>query len=923
MGEVEFVTGLKSFVGGGISKKGSFTEEDLAAGDPRGTNLASKIKDNVAERWRSEYKILPMAMWRSKSNKIARIVINDSWLEDPELIKQAARDHFAAAFKKTDQCCWSMENMKFDSLNDNQRQFLESKITEEEVCITLKDCDGSKAPGPDGFNMKFFKKYWRLIKGEVMGFLEEFHEKGRLSEGINKTFIVLIPKVANPQRFIDFRPISLVNSIYKILSKCLARRLSSVLPHLISANQSAFIANRSILDGIMVTNELIHALKIEKRAALIIKLDFRKAYDSVSWQYLRLIQRCMGFGNTWRKWMEECYSSVTMAVLINGSPSKEFTLERGLRQGDPLSPFLFLLAAEGFSRILNRASEAGFFEGVEWMKGGERLSHLQFADDTILFCKAELGEVQRLKRILKIFEGCSGLKINYSKSMCFGLGLKEEETQSFAKQLNCPVGRLPMNYLGIKVGGNPANKETWEPIVQRFNLKLASWRSANLSMAGRVILIKSALCSLPLYYASIYKIPISVAKKMEMIQRRFLWGGSEGGRKIHYVKWDSVKKPKKFGGLGIQGLIEKNLVLLAKWWWKLIEGEGGLWRRMIIEKYGLKQIQDPVNVKYKSSRISSTWRNIIKTVQGNTEIALAFREGIKFSLGNGSEVSFWEDSWSGPRSLKDQYPKLFSLAVVNKAKVSEMGQWVNGVWHWKVVFRRPLYDWEEVNRAELMEGLRHLQLKENENDRIVWTYSEDGLFSTNTLMKAALKIREKSRKWEQVPFKLWTGLAPPKVELLMWKIYLNSLPSKMTLHSRKILKREQDLACVLCGLAQESTDHLLIHCEWSWYLWSYILSWWGGVWVWPKSSKILLESWEVRGVSSTHKGLWKILCYATLWSIWEERNARCFRNKRSSVTSVGELVKARVAWWAKIRNTNCPYSVTTIKRCIVEVRDNS
>ncbi|CAM8992379.1 unnamed protein product [Rhodiola kirilowii] len=214
------------------------------------------------------------AIWRTKTNEIASIKVNDVWLEDPLLIKSAAQDHFAALFKKEDHCCWSLKDMLFDSLNDNQRRFLERQISVEEIIATLKDCDGSKAPGPDGFNMKFFKKFWGQISDEVVGFMEEFWKNGRLPEGINRTFLVLIPKKPHPQCFDDFRPISLVNSIYKLLAKCLTRRLSEVLPLLISQNQSAFIANRSILDVIMVTNELIHTLKMEKRAALIIKLDF-------------------------------------------------------------------------------------------------------------------------------------------------------------------------------------------------------------------------------------------------------------------------------------------------------------------------------------------------------------------------------------------------------------------------------------------------------------------------------------------------------------------------------------------------------------------------------------------------------------------------------------------------------------------------
>ncbi|KAL9681972.1 hypothetical protein QQ045_013765 [Rhodiola kirilowii] len=453
--------------------------------------------------------------------------------------------------------------------------------------------------------------------------------------------------------------------------------------------------------------------------------------------------------------------------------------------------------------------------------------------------------------------------------------------------------------------------------------EMETWRSINLSMAGRVILIKSALCNLPLYYASMYKMPIMVAHEMEKIQRQFLWGSSELKRKVHYVKWSKIKKPKKFGGLGIQGLVEKNLVLLAKWWWKLISGKGGLWRKMVLEKYGIKGTHDPSQATINPNKLSKSWKDILKTVKENSEVALAFREGVKLKLGRGNEIKFWEDVWLGDRALKDQYPKLYLLAVDNQAVVREMGSWIGRVWQWQLKFRRGLYQWEEVYKTELEEGLRHVQLKDSEDDRVVWSFSSDGRFSTNSLMKAAMDVKIKKKGWEEVPFKLWSGLAPPKVEMLIWRIYSDSLPSKVNLLKRRVLKEGQDLSCVLCETELETSDHLLIHCSWSRKLWAISLSWWGSYWVFPQTAKSLLESWALEGKSKSHKRFWKILGYATLWSIWDERNRRCFQEKKRSVEELGELVKARLAWWAKYRSAKCPYSVTTIKRCLDEVRDNS
>ncbi|KAL9666994.1 hypothetical protein QQ045_001339 [Rhodiola kirilowii] len=157
-------------------------------------------------------------------------------------------------------------------------------------------------------------------------------------------------------------------------------------------------------------------------------------------------------------------------------------------------------------------------------------------------------------------------------------------------------------------------------------------------------------------------------------------------------------------------------------------------------------------------------------IQGNSEVALAFKEDLKLKLGNGNSTSFWHDVWLGDKSIKGQYPKLFLLAVDNNASVREMGCWVRGVWLWQLKFRRNLYQWEEVRKRELEESLNHIQLKDQEDDRIVWSFSADGKFSTNSLMRAAMAIRTTKKKWEQMPFQLWSGLALPKVELFIWRV---------------------------------------------------------------------------------------------------------------------------------------------------------
>jgi hypothetical protein len=233
------------------------------------------------------------------------------------------------------------------------------------------DCDSFKSPGPDGTNFGFLKEFWDLVKEDFMRFMVEFHRNGKLTKGVNSTFIALIPKVNSLQRLSDFRPISLVGCMYKVLAKVLANRLRGVLGSVISDSQSTFVKGKQILDGILIANEVVDEAKRLNKEVLLFKVDFEKAYDSVDLLYLDSVMAQMNFPTLWRKWISECMGTKMASVLVNGSQTDEFHLERGLRQGDPLSLFLFLIAVEGFNVLMNSLVTTNLFHGYDVGSMGE------------------------------------------------------------------------------------------------------------------------------------------------------------------------------------------------------------------------------------------------------------------------------------------------------------------------------------------------------------------------------------------------------------------------------------------------------------------------------------------------------------------------------------------------------------------------
>jgi len=256
-------------------------------------------------------------------------------------------------------------------------------------------------------------------------------------------------------------------------------------------------------------------------------------------------------------------------------------MERGLRQGDPLSPFLFVLMGEVLNRMLQRAASLNMFKGISVGKESLQLTHLQFADDTLVFCEAEKAHLLKIKNVLLSFQAFSGLVVNFHKTGMLAIGKEEEWGQQAANLIECKLVQLPMTYLGIPLGASMRKRASWQCIIDKIHKKLQTWKCCCLSRAGRVVLVKSVLNSLPIYYLSLFRMPKKVAQEIIRLQRKFLWGGNKEGRPMALVKWELVQLSKEKGGLGVGDIEVKNAALLLKWWWKFATAEDQMWKRVI------------------------------------------------------------------------------------------------------------------------------------------------------------------------------------------------------------------------------------------------------------------------------------------------------------------------------------------------------
>ncbi|RVW32106.1 LINE-1 retrotransposable element ORF2 protein [Vitis vinifera] len=368
-------------------------------------------------------------------------------VEETELKKEAKE-----SYKKRYGVEGGYGRLQLDQINQQEAENMEIPFTEIEVHTALMEMNGDKAPGPNGFTVAFWQSCWDFAKEEILDMFKEFREHNSFLKSLNNTFLVLIPKKSGVEDLGDFRPISLLGGLYKLLAKVLANMLKKVVGKVVSTTQNAFVMGRQILDAFLIANEVIDSWQKRKEKGLICKLDIEKAYDSINWKFLLKVLQKMGFGAKWLGWMWSCLSSAKFSILVNGVPTGFFPSTKGLDKEIPYLTYL-LWKWKCWMFSLGELWRGDSYQGVAF--GKEHLTHLSW--------------------ILLWFEATSDLRINLAKSEIIPVG-EVEEIEEMTVELGCRVGSLPSQYLRLPLGAPNRAPSIWDGVEERVRRRLALWK---------------------------------------------------------------------------------------------------------------------------------------------------------------------------------------------------------------------------------------------------------------------------------------------------------------------------------------------------------------------------------------------------------------------------------------------------------------
>ena len=831
------VSNLESYLDDDEMKKAEYAEakrrlEEHMERKTNGTIIRAKIRWYEEGEKSTKY-FYNLEKRNQQKKTVKKLIVDGQEIEGNKAILKEAKDFYKNLYESKVNPR-EAKNLEHIFLNDSLPKISEEDKIKCEGAVTLDECwkalksfEKNKSPGNDGIPAEFYQKFWPDIKTLMVNSFNASYIKGTLSQSQRQAVITLLEKTGKDRNLLkNWRPISLLNVDYKILSKALANRIIPLLPNIIHHNQTGYVKNRNITDAIRSILDVMDYTDRKQISGILLCLDFEKAFDSIEWNFMTESLKAFNFGASLVQWVKTLYTDVSSCIMNNGFSSGYFNVERGVRQGDPLSPYLFIIALETLSHAIRNDIN---IEGIKIGKSEEKLG--QYADDTNCYLK-DRKSVENLFKLLELFRKVSGLKVNKEKTEMMWLGI---DKFSKRKLDDLPIPKDIVKILGVHMGYDQKEiiKANLEDKLRSLSQTFHLWRTRNLTIEGRILLAKSIGISKFNHVASVLPIPEDYIRRIEQCLYSFIWKGKPDKVKRKLLIADKHQGGKRM--LDLNSIIQKNRI---RWIQKYLQNSASTWK-LILEEY-LKPYGGPnlflfcnYDIKefdflpyfYKS--MLQTWGIFCKFfkdplknpfIWNNSLLKIGkktvFIEGF-FKAG----MWFFEDLYS-----KDGNPIPFST------------------WEMRGVDKKYFFTWIAIIKAaKTLKGNRHLNEPEN-IQKFTWKNKTEDFVKLNPKMFYEFFVqresvigptnKEKVEKdfgeveWEKVFLLPYEVTIDPKLRELQYKILNNYIATNKLLYKCRIKDTQN---CEICLTAVETIQHLFWDCTRVRTLWLQFEIWWNSM----------------------------------------------------------------------------------------------
>ncbi|KAI0493539.1 hypothetical protein KFK09_023657 [Dendrobium nobile] len=761
-------------------------------------------------------------------------------------------------------------NKNFCPIDIEDHSFIPNRVTPEdnvslsmcplmeEVKNMLFDMNAESVVGPDGFTVKFFQHTWHFVCDDVYSAVVDFFNGSPIPKFFSTTSIALIPKNIEVNSWNDFRPISLCSIFYKLISKILVNRLSLLLPKLISSNQMGFVKGRAIVDNILLAQEFCQDLDTKTRGGnMILKLDIAKAYDNINWNFIYKMLQFFGFDGKFISLICTCIESPFFSIILNGNCHGFFKSSHGLRQGDPLSPAIFILAVDYLSRGINDLFSK--FPNLYYRTmGGIKISHLCFADDFIVFMNASKNCIFKVLGLFNHFEAINGLVFNKGKSgFVISKNVSQNRIMGIKEVTGFSQASLPLKYLGIPLFKGRKKSFLFDDLISKVHNRLAYWDSKFLSYGGRLVLIKSVLASILVYSFQVLFPTKSVCLRIDRIFNKFFWMGSSSNSKIHWSSWSKCCGTYQEGDLGCKSMLDMATAFSFKLWYNL-RVNSSLWANFMTSKYCG---DSHPSMCFYSNGNSQVWHRMLK-------VKWIIESRLVWGLGEGN-IFFWQDRWINGFSIDD----LLTSNTLSLVKVNFFFS-DNGLDVEKLSVVIPDY---------IINLITNISINRCAKDALLCKFTKDGLFSTKQAWHVFRNIKLSSKSFKM----MWHKSIPTTVSVFNWRVLKKFVPTDDMLRKKGLLITSK---CQCCANL-ETVHHVFVSSPIAVKVWNYfeeIFHVNGGG---PTCSVFnLLEVWMV----SVKGHVRNVIPLLIIWFIWLARNDSRFNDVGMNHLTIIARIKEKI-----------------------------